>query len=79
MIEPMKSKHENEMIRVHGVLMERLKQQGFQPKKQILDNEISAEYKKAIKKYNMTHERVPKDAHRRNAAERKPYKRQKAI
>lgn len=70
MMEPMKSKHENEMIRVHGVLMERLKQQGFQPKKQILDNEISAEYKKAIKKYNMTHERVPKDAHRRNAAEK---------
>jgi hypothetical protein len=26
MMEPMKSRHENEMIRVHGILMEQLKQ-----------------------------------------------------
>jgi hypothetical protein len=70
MMEPMKSRHEDEMIRVHSILIERLKQQGFEPKKQILDNEISKAYAKSIKNHGMVHERVPKEAHRRNAAEK---------
>jgi hypothetical protein len=41
MMEPMKLRHENEMIRAHNVLIERLKSRGFYPKKQLLDNEIS--------------------------------------
>lgn len=63
MIEPMKSRHENEMIRVHNILIKQLKAQGFHPKKQILDNEISKAYQKAIEKHGMDVERVPKKAH----------------
>ena len=70
MMEPMKSRHENEMIRVHNILIDRLKERGFQPKKQILDNEISKAYEKSITKHGMEVERVPKEAHRRNAAEK---------
>jgi hypothetical protein len=70
MMEPMKSRHENEMIRVHNILIERLKARGFYPKKQILDNEISKAYQKAIEVHGMEVEKVPKEAHRRNAAEK---------
>ena len=71
MMEPMKSRHENEMIRAHKVLIERLKSRGFYPKKQMLDNEISKAYEKAIKEQGVDEvERVPKEAHRRNAAEK---------
>jgi hypothetical protein len=49
MMEPMKSRHENEMIRAHKVLIERLKSRSFYPKKQMLDNEISKAYERAIK------------------------------
>jgi hypothetical protein len=57
MMEPMKSRHEDEMIRVHSILIKRLKQQGFEPKKQILDNEISKAYAKSIKNHGMVRER----------------------
>ena len=60
MMEPMKSRHENEMIRAHKVLIERLKSRGFYPKKQMLDNEISKAYEKAIKEQGIEEvERVP--------------------
>jgi hypothetical protein len=51
------------MIRAHNVLIERLKSRGFYPKKQMLDNEISKAYKKAIEKRGMDVEQVPKEAH----------------
>ncbi|KAL7503578.1 hypothetical protein ACHAXN_001353, partial [Cyclotella atomus] len=38
--------------------------------KQMLDNEISKDYEKAIEKHGMDVERVPKEAHKRNAAEK---------
>ena len=58
------------MIRAYNVLIERLKERNFAPKKQMLDNEISKEYEKAIRKQGLDVERVPKEAHRRNAAEK---------
>ena len=70
LMEPMKSRHENEMIRAHNVLITRLKERNFAPKKQILDNEISKGYEKAICEHGMEVERVPKEAHHRNAAEK---------
>ena len=71
MMEPMKSRHENEMIWAHKVLIEPLKSWGFYPKKQMLDNEISKAYEKAIKEQGIEEvERVPKEAHRHNAAEK---------
>jgi cysteine synthase len=51
-------------------LIERLNSRGLYPKKQMLDNEISKPYEKAIEKYGMDVERVPKEAHRCNAAEK---------
>lgn len=70
MLEPMKSRTKSEMIRAHDVLVRRLKARGFQPKKQILDNEISAGYRKAIIDHGMEVERTPTNVHRRNAAEK---------
>eukprot|EP00956_Cyclotella_meneghiniana_P004952 scaffold6096_cov39-Cyclotella_meneghiniana.AAC.8 len=70
MMEPMTSRKENEMIRAYKVLIGRLKERGFYPKKQMLDNEISKEYRKAIINQEIEPERVPKEAHRRNAAEK---------
>jgi hypothetical protein len=63
MMEPTKSRHENEMIRVHNILIERLKTRGFHPKKQMLDNEISKAYQKAIGNHGMKVEKVAKKAH----------------
>jgi len=63
MMEPMKSRNENEMFRAHNILIKHLKARGFQPKKQILDNKISKAYEKAIEKHGMHVKREPKDAH----------------
>jgi len=70
MMGPMKSKEEAEMIRVHGILIQRLKKTGVAPTKQILDNEISKGYEEAIEKHGMKAECTPKDAHHRNTAEK---------
>ena len=70
MMELMTSRKENKMIRAYEVLIGRLKERGFYPKKQMLDNEISKEYRKAIIAQEIEPEWVPKEAHRRNAAEK---------
>jgi hypothetical protein len=70
LMERMKSREEKEMIRAHDVLINRLKKQGFAPIKQILDNEISTAYEKAIEAHGLSVKRVPKEEHRRNAAEK---------
>ena len=69
-MEPMKSRDEREMIRAHDVLINCLKKRGFAPNKQILDNEISKAYKAAIENHGPTMERVPKETHCINAAEK---------
>ena len=48
----------------------RLAKSAAQPKHNILDNEFSAELQNALKKHDVTYEKVPPDMHRRNAAER---------
>ena len=48
LVEPMRNKTEDEMIETYQKLIDRLKTGGIFPKKHILDNEISAKYKKAI-------------------------------
>lgn len=70
MMESMKSWNENEIIRVHNILIKCLKARGFQPKKQILHNEISKTHEKAIEKHGMGVERVPKEAHQCNITEK---------
>ena len=49
--EPIKNRKEQEIIWVYQVLLERIKSTGVcNPKKHIMDNEASVEFKKVIKK-----------------------------
>ena len=66
----MKNRTEGEIIKAYLSLIQQLKAAGIQPKKQILDNEASKEYKKTIRACGMTYELVPPDMHRRNAAKK---------
>jgi hypothetical protein len=47
-----------------------MRQQGINPKHQILDNQASESYKDAIKASGMTYQLVPPDDHRRNMAKK---------
>ena len=67
---PMKNRTQQEMIWVYQALLERIKSTGVcDPKKHIVDNEASAEFKKVIKKQSKLQMVLP-DSHQRNAAER---------
>jgi len=70
LVEPMKSRKDEEMIRAYDALLARLRQAGSDLRKHVLDNEISDNMKHHIKvtcKLDM--ELVPPRCHRRNAAE----------
>merc|ERR1719148_127834 len=70
LVEPMKSKHDDEMQRAYKHLILRLKRAGVKPKKHVMDNEVSESMKNLIRdEYNMELELVPPGCHRRNAAE----------
>ena len=58
------------MIRTYNAMINRLKSQGIKPVKQMLDNEASQKYLKAIEEQGITWELVPPSNHRRNLAER---------
>jgi hypothetical protein len=45
LVEPMKSRKDEEMIRMYNTLLLRLKQAGIVPKKHILDNKLSENMK----------------------------------
>ncbi|KAL7478588.1 hypothetical protein ACHAW6_004347 [Cyclotella cf. meneghiniana] len=69
LVEPMKSRHDTEMIRAYDVLVKCLKNANIHPQKHVLDNEISNNMKKHITerhKFNM--ELVPPGDHCFNAA-----------
>ena len=68
--EPMRDKTAGEMVRAYTALITKLKAAGIKPKKHVLDNEVSNEYKQAIKENGMEFKLVPKGKHRRNIAER---------
>jgi hypothetical protein len=70
LVEPKKSRKDEEMIHGYNALLLRLKRAGIVPKKQVLDNKVSENMKNHIRntcKFNM--ELVPPGCHRRNAAE----------
>ena len=70
LVEPMKSRKDQEMIRVYDSLVKRLQRAGFQPKKHVLDNEISENMKEHIRdQYKFSLELIPPGCHRRNEAE----------
>jgi len=47
-----------------------LRQNGYAPRRHIIDNECSNDIKQALTKYNVDFQRVSPHIHRRNAAER---------
>ncbi len=51
LVEPMKSRKDEEMIRVYNYLLLRLKRAGIVPKKHILDNKVSENMKNHIRKH----------------------------
>ncbi len=70
LVEPMKSRKDEEMICAYNALLLRLKRAGIVPKKHVLDNKVSENMKNHIHdtcKFNM--ELVPPGCHQRNAAE----------
>ena len=70
LVEPLKSRNDQELARAYKTLMTRLQQAGIVPKKHVLDNEVSKAMKSIIKEeYRMEMELVPPGCHRRNAAE----------
>jgi len=67
LVEPMKSRKDEEMIRAYNALLLRLKRAGIVPKKHVLNNEASENMKNHIRntcKFDM--ELVPPGCHRRN-------------
>ena len=68
--EALKNRTTGEMIRVYQVLMKRLNAAGIKPKKHVLDNETSEDFKQAIMENELEYELVPKGQHRRNIAEK---------
>ena len=69
-MEPMKTRHASQMVQTYQIMIDRLKACGINPKKHVLDNECSTEFKEAIRVNQMTYEPVPPYNHRRNIAER---------
>ena len=68
--EPMKNRTSGEMIRAYQKLINRLKMAGITPRRHILDNECSADFKQTIRDNKMTYQLVPPHDHRRNMAEK---------
>jgi hypothetical protein len=68
--EAMKNPTAGKLICVYQVLINRLLQAGVTPKRHILDNECSEEFKAAIRKNNMTFQLVSPHDHWRNIAEK---------
>jgi hypothetical protein len=70
LVEPMKSRKDEEMIRAYDALLARLRQAGSTPRKHVLDNEVSDNMKHHIQvTCKLVMELVPPGCHRRNAAE----------
>ena len=66
----MKNRTEGEMINAYQKIVDRMEVSGLGLKHHRLDNKCSENFKKCIRKNNMTHELVPPDCHCRNMAER---------
>ena len=69
-MEPMKTQHASQLVKTHQIMIDRPKACGINPKKHVLDNECSAEFKEAIRDNQMRYELVPPNDHWRNIAKR---------
>ena len=70
LVEPMKNRTSQEIIRGYQVLIDQLNEADIFPTEHILDNEKSAEFLEVIKKNRMTYQLVPPHDHQRNQAEK---------
>ena len=70
LFEAMKNRTAGEMVRAYQAMINKLALCGIHPKHHVLDNEISEEFKLALKRNDMTYQLVPTDDHRRNISER---------
>ena len=68
--EPIKNRQAASIRDGFNKIVNRLKERGAKPKLYILDNEISGEFKSALKKHKVDFQLAPPNQHRRNAAER---------
>ena len=66
----MKNRTEGEMMLARRRALQRMHTVGITPKRQVLDNETSMEYRQEIIATGMTYQLVPPDEHRRNIAEK---------
>ena len=69
MMEAMKNRTDGEIQKAYLTLLKRLAISGIKPKKHILDNEASKDFKKLIRLKEIEYELVPPDMHQRNKAE----------
>ena len=58
------------MVATYNILIARLKEAGFEPQIDLLDNEWSQEYKDEIITNQMKYQLVPPNNHRRNITEK---------
>ena len=66
-----KTRSDRHRLEAYNSIMERLRARGHSVDLQILDNEVSAEYRRVITEtWNAKYQLVPPDVHRRNTAER---------
>jgi hypothetical protein len=70
LVEPMKNRKDDKMVRAYNALLLRLKRTGIVPKKLVLDNDVSENMKNHIcDMCKLDMELVPPGCHRRNASE----------
>ena len=68
---PFVNRKDTHRIRAYNSILQRLTEKGHQVDVQILDNEVSTEFKKTIvDDWNATYQLVPPNFHRRNISER---------
>ena len=68
--EPLKNRSTGEIVKAWNNINQKLENAGVCPSIYILDNEISQEFKQALKKKDIQFQLVPPHIHRANAAER---------
>ena len=68
---PFVNRKDKHRIRAYNTIIQKLADRGHNVEVQILDNEVSAEFKKTVvKDWGASYQLVPPTAHRRNVAER---------
>ena len=70
LVEGLRNRTSGEMVATYQSMVDRLHERDIRPKMHVLDNEISQEFKNAIKANQMKFQLVPPNDHRRNVAEK---------